>query len=429
MSEPLKIKTLGEVLEALIAHERSAIADFEAEGYEITHGPTIGDIYEGLTENLLSRAVPKELNLRVTNGFIVGRNRQRSGQIDCMLVRGPGVQIPNTKHEVVEIQNVLVVFEVKKTLYGSEFPDIIDHFHQLMDLDPILSGPIDATSVFRAFSQITGIHLQEHNENNTQQFHHQLIYHSLVSERVRPVRIAIGYDGFKSESGMRKSFVELLQKNVGKKWIPPTNWPDLLISGDYSMIKLNGRPYLSPSKSDFWDVFATSNAKPVHLLLEAIYTRIAEDDNMVDFWGEDLEQEVLNPFLQAKAVQQGETGGWEWQHIELDENHLSQNEPVQPWLPYFPDDEEAIVFTLLMQAPDGLDIAVIENGIGDRAAPLLSKLTSTGLVARNGNKLFLTTVEARMGFYRGEAFVGEDNTGKLSRWLSREAERNSKIQS
>lgn len=42
------ITTLGEILEEFIRHEKTKIAEYEAEGFEIKHGPTIGDIYKGL---------------------------------------------------------------------------------------------------------------------------------------------------------------------------------------------------------------------------------------------------------------------------------------------------------------------------------------------------------------------------------------------
>lgn len=422
MNSSSPIKTLGGILEAFLDHEKAEIAKFEAEGVKITHGPTIGNIYEGLTVKLLSKAVPEQLNLRVANGFISGKDGSLSGQIDCMLVNGFGKQIPNTDHEIVPLENVLVVLEVKKTLYGAAFADILDHFDQLMDLDPNLSEPIAAEDIFRTFSQITSIHLEDRKDIESEEFHHQLIYHSLVSEFVRPVRIAIGYDGFKTESGLRKSFISLMNENLGKSWIPPTNWPDLLISGDFSMVKLNGRPFFSPTRGEFWDLFATTRVRPLQLLLEFVYTEISKVGGMEDFWGEDLEQEVLNPFLQGKAVKQGDKGGWEWLHIELDEDQLSQTPLAQSWTPYFPDEEETIVFHMLMKSTDGLDIAEIEKGIGERANPLVEKITKSGLVAKRGDKLFLTTIQAQMGFYKGKSFVGENNTERLSRWLMRELE-------
>ena len=266
----LTISSLGELLEAFIRHEKESIKHFESEGFKLTHGPTIGDMYEGLTKSLLSKAIPSALNLRITNGFIAGSGDKLSGQIDCMLVKGDGRVIPNTNHEIVELHNVLVVFEVKKTLYGGALPDVLDHFHQLMKLDNKSGFSLEAEPVFRAFGQICGVHLEAHEEFTQLPFHQQRVYSSLVSEHARPLRIAISYDGFKKESGFRKAFVEMIEENIGKRWIPPTNWPDLIVSGGFSMIKLNGRPYTVPSQNGIWDLYGTTRASPIRLILELI---------------------------------------------------------------------------------------------------------------------------------------------------------------
>lgn len=424
MSEVSPITSLGGVLEGFLAYEKKQIADFEKSHGKITHGPTIGNIYEGLTAKLLDKAIPEELNLRITNGLIIGKDGSKSGQIDCMLVRGPVSEIPNTSSEIIPIENVLVVLEVKKTLYGGEFEDILDHFNKMMVLEPNLPDSVPSRDIFQVFSQITGIHLNSRKEVDSLSFHNQLVFHSLVSEFVRPVRIAIGYDGFKRESGLRKSFLDLMNTKMNSHWIPPTSWPDLLISGIFSMVKMNGRPFVVPSRGQCWKLIATTRVKPIQLLLEFVYTRISEDVYIPDFWGDDLEQEVMNPFLDAKAVDLGDKQGWEYMVTELNEKKLAEAPASTQWSPYFPDKEEAIVFHMLMQSSNGLDISEIERGVGDETDSLVLKLISSGLVARSGRKLFLTTAEAKIGFLSdGRCFVGEDNTGKLQRWAMKEMER------
>lgn len=424
INKAVTITSLGELLEAFIRHEKELITQFESEGFKLTHGPTIGDMYEGLTKNLVANAIPPSLNLRIVSGFIKGCENKSSGQIDCMLVKGEGRIIPNTDHEIVELHNVLAVFEVKKTLYGGEFPDVLDHFHQLMALDHAPGFSIEAESVFRTFSQICGVYIESHDESQQLPFHQQLVYTSLVSEHTRPLRIAISYDGFKRESGFRKSFVGMIEENVGKRWIPPTNWPDLIVSGEYSMIKLNGRPYAAPSQSGYWDIYGTTRASPIRLMLELIYTRISKDVDIVDFWGDDLEIEAITPFLQAEAVEEGNNKGWRLLHTVRTESELNHLTPSAPWLPFICDKEETIVLIMLCNSPDGLEISEIEKGIAEKAQALVDRLTKSGLVARRGEKLWLTTVQARVGFLPdGRAFFGEDNTGRLMRWAMTESER------
>lgn len=89
----------------------------------ISHGPTIGNMYEGLTRDLLSRAIPATAGLRLVDGFVVGHDKTLSPQIDCMLVQGEGEQIPHTNHYKWPVKDVVAVFEAKKSLYGAQLQD------------------------------------------------------------------------------------------------------------------------------------------------------------------------------------------------------------------------------------------------------------------------------------------------------------------
>lgn len=413
------ITTLGELLEEFIRHEKTKISGFEAEGFEIKHGPTIGNIYEGLTSAVLNQALPSSLNLRVTNGYVSGKGNKTSGQIDCMLVKGIGTQIPNTSHEVVRIEDVLIVLEVKKTLYGSDLPDILDHFEKLMKLDREHVDDIDSEKIFRVFSQTCGIAIENHAAAMNLPFHPKHVYSSLVCEHTHPVRIAISYGGFKKESNFRSSFVELIKSNEGRKWIHPKNWPDLIISGEFSMVKMNGRPYTAPSKGSAWNLYGTTRVSPVRLLLELVYTKIAGEieDGMWQFWGEDLEIEPISRFLSAEATEENGLSGWKWWHSDYTEEELSDTPQMIEWQPFFAEKEASIALMLLCNATDGVDISELIAGIGSRAHDLVDRLIKTGLVAQSGSRLELTTKHAIGGFLPdGRFFFGEDNTGRVTRW-------------
>ena len=56
--------------------------------YKGTHAPTIGAMYEGLTRDILDRAIPASLDLRIVDGFIEGADGSLSPQMDAMLVTG-----------------------------------------------------------------------------------------------------------------------------------------------------------------------------------------------------------------------------------------------------------------------------------------------------------------------------------------------------
>jgi hypothetical protein len=85
------ISTVAEFLHALKEEEARRLAEVD-----IDHAPTIGQMYEGLSKDLLGRAIPPQLGLRVVSGFITDGLGRRSGQIDCMLVSGDGDPVPYT---------------------------------------------------------------------------------------------------------------------------------------------------------------------------------------------------------------------------------------------------------------------------------------------------------------------------------------------
>ena len=77
-----------------------ALQEAEAQQIEkagITHAPTIGEMYEGLTEKILEKLIPAAADLRVVSGFVEGASGGLSGQIDCMVVSGKGTRIPHTR--------------------------------------------------------------------------------------------------------------------------------------------------------------------------------------------------------------------------------------------------------------------------------------------------------------------------------------------
>lgn len=109
------ISDMASLLKAFLDTEALKIAE-----QGITHGPTIGDMYEGLARETLSRTIPGGLDIRVVKGFIESVNGSLSSQIDCMIVTGEGRQLPHTDSYVWPIGDVLVVIEIKKNLYGKE---------------------------------------------------------------------------------------------------------------------------------------------------------------------------------------------------------------------------------------------------------------------------------------------------------------------
>jgi hypothetical protein len=86
------IETVGQMLEALIDQEARVLSR-----HGVRHPPTIGAMYEGLTQGALRRTLPTGAALSVVSGFALGHNGSRSRQLDCMVVVGEGQRIPHTE--------------------------------------------------------------------------------------------------------------------------------------------------------------------------------------------------------------------------------------------------------------------------------------------------------------------------------------------
>jgi hypothetical protein len=165
------------------------------------------------------------------------------------------------------------------------------------------------------FNNITGSQLADPSEVDALPYHLQIIYHTLAIEWASPIRIVIGYDGFASESSLARAFVNVLIDNLGEHGFGVMGMPQLFISGEHSIVKMNSQPYLAQLQDDWWPFFASSSANPLRLLLELLWTRL-EFRYEVDMpWGDDDDDEGLTPFLVGRGVNEGNREGWQMKQI------------------------------------------------------------------------------------------------------------------
>ncbi|MGP9590610.1 DUF6602 domain-containing protein, partial [Halomonas sp. AOP42-B2-16] len=118
------ISKASELLEHFIQEEARKLA-----GVEMPHMPTLGSAYEEITKQGVDQnfVIPKSLNISVVSGFIEMGGEMLPEQIDCMLVCGAGRRYGLTDQYIYDIENILCVFEVKKTLSKKDFSDAISH--------------------------------------------------------------------------------------------------------------------------------------------------------------------------------------------------------------------------------------------------------------------------------------------------------------
>lgn len=77
----------------------------------------IGGMYEGLTKEIVEKSLFDGMNLRVVSGKITNQvDGKLSDQIDCMVVIGNGTKLPYSGDYIYDIDQVIMVIEVKKNL-------------------------------------------------------------------------------------------------------------------------------------------------------------------------------------------------------------------------------------------------------------------------------------------------------------------------
>lgn len=421
------IRTVADILGELAHAEAKKLA-----ANDITHPAVIGGMYEGLTRDILSRSVPESLVLHVVSGFAVDGNGGSSGQIDCMLVRGEGVAIPYTRGAYQwHVKDVIAVFEVKKNLFGADLSDAFVHLRGVLERysawiqNPSQRATLDVRPSLRAFAQTTGEVAPPIDQWRTMAPNRHLLLHTMIGDQIAPLRIIFGYGGYSTERGLRTGFLKYLGANQNKIGFGPPSLPNLIVAGGSSLIKLSGHPYHAPLlPNGRWPLVASAHLNPVLFILELIWTRISYSHHVAQSFGEDLEIEGLSPLLDAIPTQRpGDPASWGWTFYThgLTKAQLAKAPAREPWRPTELDlIQYAVVQRLCKHDVDIYDADFLQFLAAERrdVDEFVSSLIATTLVARNGSKLQLTTIQCDCVILPdGRRIAAENNTGRLTRWL------------
>ncbi|CDG99960.1 DUF6602 domain-containing protein [Xenorhabdus bovienii] len=420
------IKNIAELLQAFMNEETAKL-----NAYKLKHAPTIGDMYEGLSRELLNRAIPPQLNLKIVDGFVTDGDEFLSGQIDCMLVRGEGEKIPHTNSYKWHVKNVLVVFEVKKNLYSK---DLINSFYKLRQVSESYSKylfegehkenkAIDLSPSYQAFSKITGITAPSYHDRGTLTQENELIYTTIFMEQLMPVKIVLGYDGFSSEFALREGLIKFLEEEGKGTGYGVPAFPQLIICGKHSLVKGNGRPYLFPMRDGYWDFMMSSKANPVLLMLEFIWTKLSLEFDIGMPWGDDLEIEGLNEFLRAKPVINEDQGGWMLKYDNLSKDTLESRESSMEWQPVEVTSSVYAIFHQLTQGnvctteSDFIEFAEKEF---ESVSECINEITSTNFVGFDGEFLSLNSKNlVAVILPDGRFVIAENNSEQFDAWIKR----------
>jgi hypothetical protein len=430
------IRTLGEMLETLRRAEARRLDEVD-----IKHAPTIGEMYEGLTQDVLDRAIPPGLDLKVVSGFAIDGNGGTTGQLDCMLVRGEGIPVPYAAGKFQwHVKDVLAVFEVKKTLFGD---DLGEAYQQLKSVSEITSAWLHKAkgeyefslgASMRAYAECTGEIAPPANQWLQMDPARHLIFHTIMFDQIAPVRVMLGYFGYSTEGGLRRGFSSLLEKNLRIHGFGPPTLPNLIVADGATLVKLGGHPYHQPVKADgYWPILASSHINPTLLILEMIWTRISYLRPMAELFGEDLELELLSPFLEARPVipdNPEQAQGWMYRETPMSAKQLAEGPDHMEWAPVELDVQQNVVLDQLCREDvytTEPDLLAYLTSSGRDPETFFRSLIETNLVALDGTRLVLTTVQLAIVILPdGPTVAGENNTGRLERWVQRFMERRGK---
>lgn len=365
------ITSFAEFLEQLQEKEDAFLAQ-----QPVTHGPTIGDMYEGLTRELLERAIPEQLNVRLVDGFVLGVDGKPSHQTDAMLVMGEkGQRIPKTSQWIWPIEDVLAVFEVKKSLFGNQLVDSLEKMRavslQQKELMASERKRVKLGPSKDAFARLMGRFPSTAELDDFEGAGGEIL-RTIAHEQLAPVRIVFGYEGYADETGLRKGFLDAL-RDAPDGLAGPAVLPNLIICRRNAILKMNGHPFISPIGDDGrWNLFGSTRVAPFALLLELIWTRLGNEFNAQFPVDDNLTKEVIAPLLAGEVVTNGSVRGWMFHYSTLSKKQLAET-PADRWEPVAVTLEEYVIFGMAMNL-GGLDLN--DQSLRDGAAKSAVNLQS-----------------------------------------------------
>ena len=328
----ITIDSLSELLGAFVESQNKVL-----DAMDIKHPTTIGSMYEGLSRDVLQSAIFKGIDLRViTNSFINGCDTE----FDVMIVEGDGEEIPYTNRFKYSANQVLVVVQVKKTLYGNDLKDSFANLQFIVNQYEDVKPEQWMNKLFD--DSLRGIcgKTPEAYVKNELSLYEDTVSQSLRSESRLPLRIVWGYNGFASEHALRESFVKFLSENMSTadkqiKGFGPNNFPNLIICDDYTIMKMDGMPFVAPLDNDGWWTFlATTHYNKMRFLLESLWTRLSYKYSLSqDIFGEDLQKEPATVFLRLRYKRENGAEGWEFDYWPATGKQLNDNYEVEEWMP------------------------------------------------------------------------------------------------
>lgn len=426
------IATAADLLNQFRAY---ALSKIERDDKDVKHTVSIGDNFEGLTTELLNRAIFSGLNLKmVERSFIYNDSSAISDELDCMLVVGEGQKMSYANRYRYHVKDVIAVFQVKKNLYADAIDDSHQNLRSVLGVaEPRNPEPYVGHLHRDAYRALTHKDLPDKERRERFSNKENIMYHYLLMEAFYPLRVVIGYYGYTTEYGLREGFVKKLQhiaKDGPVKGYGPGSFPNLLICGDNTIVKNNGMPMGIPlSDTEFYfHVLTSSPGKAMYHLLEMIWTRLSyKFDLSSDIFGDDFDIEKTHPFISCKEKKiDGENWGWEYIYHPLTRKQLALPLDAVAWAPIEIDVDKHTILSMLCQVEvididndEGFKKFISDNSINIET--FVSELIESRLVYLDEGKLGLLVDNLTMAFTPdGKVYAGENKSGEMSNFINKQ---------
>ena len=372
--------------------------------------------------------LPESLDLRVTHGLVEGVDGSRSGQIDCMLVRGEGIQIPHTSGHIWMVKDVLAVFEVKKTLFRGELSDAHDQLSVVLDQfwDFLAEGRdsrFDITASRYVFGQIVGRPVPD--ELETLDYYLGMLYHSIVAEQISPIRVVFGYGGFANEFTLRKGFLKFIKDREAGPGLTASSLPSMVISGESSIVRFNGHPYYLQLRQGRFLLYASSSENPLLVLLNLLLTKISYLYGAPEWFSGDLTMERFAPLMWTRAVERDGDNEASWLYlphqIRKKELVLLASEAQIEWEPLPITEFQFVIINSIGR--HGLSRELYENlSLNEPDAERqIQELREHGLTGWSGDRLVFLTEECTTMITGDGAVAADGSDPRFTTWFLNKA--------
>lgn len=426
------ISTIADLLEQF---KKYALSKIELDDKDINQTVAIGDNFEGLTAELLNKAVFKDLNLKmVERSFVYNDSGVMSSELDCILVVGDGQKMSFANRYKYHIKDVIAVIQVKKNLYANDIDDSHQNLRSIINVsEPRDAEPFVGRLHRDAYKLLTSKELPSRERRERFTDREDILYHYLMMEAFHPLRIVIGYYGYTTEYGLREGFVKKLEeisKNGPVRGYSPGSFPSLFICGNSTIIKNNGMPMGIPLTDEefYFHILTSSTGKPMYHLLELIWTRLSyKFEISSDIFGDDFDIEATHPFISCKERKiDDDNWGWEFLYHPLTRKQLSMPLVATPWEPTEIDRDKYSILYVLTQVgtvdinSDEKFLKFIETEKLD-AEKIIKELSEARLVYVDEGKMGLLVDQLHTVFTPdGKVYAGENKSGEMTSYFSKQ---------